>query len=216
MHCEGPPERPIGVSAASCSAPDGIEPLVHHPVGAEYARSIRSMKTTQEIVKSIDVRLRQLNLEISTLNAARSALDGRESQSPANVADRRRASPRTTSRFSRPSREKSAEVSREPAPRPRKRAQRTSRPRATPVPSPLSAERLESLLSANGGLSTSALAEQANGNRDQVLRLLRELEAVGRIRRTGQRRGARWHAITDEDRIRERAAELESRRKRAA
>ena len=55
---------------------------------------------------------------------------------------------------------------------------------------------------------------RANGDRDQVLTLLRELEAAGRIRRTGQRRSTRWHVITDEDRIRERAAELASRRKR--
>jgi DNA-binding IclR family transcriptional regulator len=76
------------------------------------------------------------------------------------------------------------------------------------------AGRLESLLSENGGLTTSALAERTNGNRDQVLTLLRELEAAGRIRRTGQRRSTRWHAITDEDRIRERAAELAARSRR--
>jgi hypothetical protein len=44
-----------------------------------------------------------------------------------------------------------------------------------------------------------------------VLALLRELEQAQRIRRTGQRRATRWHAITDEDRIRERAAELATR-----
>jgi len=42
------------------------------------------------------------------------------------------------------------------------------------------------------------------------------LESAGRIGRTGQRRATRWHAITDEDRIRERAAELEATRKRRA
>jgi DNA-binding IclR family transcriptional regulator len=78
------------------------------------------------------------------------------------------------------------------------------------------AGRLEALLSENGGLTTSALAERSNGNRDQVLTLLRELETAGRIRRSGQRRSTRWHAITDEDRIRERAAELASRRRRSA
>jgi DNA-binding IclR family transcriptional regulator len=76
-------------------------------------------------------------------------------------------------------------------------------------------DHLESLLSENGGLTTSALAEKTGGNRDHVLRLLRELETAGRIRRTGQRRATRWHTITDEDRIRERAAELEATRKRS-
>jgi hypothetical protein len=45
-----------------------------------------------------------------------------------------------------------------------------------------------------------------------VLLLLRELEQARRVRRTGQRRATRWHAITDEDRIRERAAEVASSR----
>ena len=62
-------------------------------------------------------------------------------------------------------------------------------------------------------MSTSALAERANGNRDQTLTLLRELEQAGRIRRTGQRRATRWHAITDQERIETRAAELAARRK---
>ena len=70
------------------------------------------------------------------------------------------------------------------------------------------------LLSENGGLTTSVLAERTNGDRDQVLNLLRELEAAGRIRRSGQRRSTRWHAVTDEDRIRERAADLAARSKR--
>jgi hypothetical protein len=78
------------------------------------------------------------------------------------------------------------------------------------------AGRLESLLAEGDGLTTSALVEQTNGDRDQVLTLLRELEAGRRIRRTGQRRSTRWHAITDEDRIRERAAELAARSKQAA
>lgn len=110
-------------------------------------------------------------------------------------------------------REASAHVVSEPASRPRKRARKTSRPGTRPTSSVITADRLESLLSGNGGLTTSALAEQAGGNRDHILRLLRDLETAGRIRRTGQRRGTRWHAITDGDRIRERAAELEATRK---
>lgn len=78
------------------------------------------------------------------------------------------------------------------------------------------ADEVESLLSGNGGLSTSELAARADASRDHVLGLLRELEAAGRVRRTGQRRGTRWHQITDEDRIRVRAAELEATRRRAS
>jgi hypothetical protein len=64
-------------------------------------------------------------------------------------------------------------------------------------------------------MTTSALAERANANRDQILTALRELEAAGRVRRSGQRRSTRWHAITDEERIQKRAAELAARGKTA-
>jgi hypothetical protein len=149
------------------------------------------MKTTQQILDSIDTRLAELNREIETLDAARSAL-GTEPESRPSPRPRVAASPQT----------------RKPA---RRRARQKPSRSAEVVP----AGRLEVLLSENGGLTTSALAERTNGNRDQVLTLLRELEAAGKIRRSGQRRGTRWHAITDEDRIRERAAELAARRRTA-
>jgi hypothetical protein len=162
-------------------------------------RTIRSMKTTQDIVDSIETRLRELNQEIQTLTAARSALD-RE--------DARRSAPGATPAAG------PAAVAVAP-PRPARRRSRR-RLRGAPAAEVVPAGRLELLLSENGGLTTSVLAERTNGNRDQVLTLLRELEAAGRVRRTGQRRSTRWHAITDEDRIRERAAELARRRKRKA
>ena len=68
--------------------------------------------------------------------------------------------------------------------------------------------KLELLLTELGGLTTLGLAKRANADRDPVPRVLRELEAAGRICRTGERRGTRWYAITDEERLRERAAEL--------
>jgi len=76
------------------------------------------------------------------------------------------------------------------------------------------AEQLERILGeSTDGLSTGAIAEQGNADPAQVLTLLRELEKGGQVRRTGARRGTRWHLITDEDRIAERAAELASRSK---
>ena len=158
-------------------------------------RSIRRM-TTQAILDSIENRLRELNQEIETLVAARSALDNGE------------ATPARASRSS----------AARPAPS-RSSGRRTGskrRAKAAAGTDVVPAGRLELLLSENGGLTTAALAERTNGSRDQVLTLLRELETAGRIRRTGQRRSTRWHAITDEDRIRERAAELEARRRRPA
>ena len=154
------------------------------------------MRTTQDIVDSIEIRLRELNHEIQTLTAARSALetdDARPSTPVAPVAAAPAAAP------ARPARRRS-----------RRRARGAA---ATEV---IPAGRLELLLSENGGLTTSVLAERTNGDRDQVLTLLRELEAAGRVRRSGQRRSTRWHAITDEDRIQARAAELAGRRRRQA
>ena len=154
------------------------------------------MRTTQDIVDSIEIRLRELNHEIQTLTAARSALetdDARPSTPVAPVAAAPAAAP------ARPARRRS-----------RRRARGAA---ATEV---IPAGRLELLLSENGGLTTSVLAERTNGDRDQVLTLLRELEAAGRVRRSGQRRSTRWHAITDEDRIQARAAELAGRRRREA
>ena len=191
--------------------------------GAARARSIRSMRTTQEIVQSIDIRLRELSEEIKSLDAARSALEDRKTRTPRRAAqaltEQRR--PATGARSSaqaraQASRQASAKVARASASRSRSHARTGSRLRGRGAPDGTPADRLESLLSESGGLTTAALADRANANRDQVLRLLRELETAGRIRRTGQRRATRWHAITDEERIRERAAELEATRKRPA
>ena len=152
--------------------------------------------TTQAILDSIENRLRELNQEIETLAAARAALEKGEA---------------TPARASRSSATRPA-ATRTPA----RRASSRRRVKAAAGTEVVPAGRLELLLSENGGLTTSVLTERTNGNRDQVLTLLRELEAAGRVRRTGQRRSTRWHAITDEDRIRERAAELAGRRKRKA
>jgi hypothetical protein len=155
------------------------------------------MKTTQDIVDSIETRLRELNQEIQTLSAARSALETEAAGASTRVAPAA-ASPTAASR---------ARAVRRGS---RRRARGAAATDAVP------AGRLELLLSENGGLTTSVLAERTNGDRDQVLTLLRELEAAGRVRRSGQRRSTRWHAITDEDRIQARAAELAGRRRRQA
>src|SRR5947209_6089031 len=175
------------------------------------------MTTTQTILDSIENRLRELNEEIETLSAARTALDSEPARAVPR-SQRNAARERTTA--TRPANAPGSSPASAPAADPGSPPRRTRRQR--PAKTGTDAEvvpagRLESLLSENGGLTTSALAERTNGNRDQVLTLLRELEAAGRIRRSGQRRSTRWHAITDEDRIRQRAAELatRSRRKRS-
>jgi hypothetical protein len=149
------------------------------------------MTTTNEILESIDDRLIELTAEIDALEAARAALDLRGGEKAA---------------------EEASVESPAPAPavaRPMRRTRATRRARRT---QPVSAADLERLLSdADGladGLTTTALAQRANAGREQVLAILRELESAGQVRRTGQRRATRWHAITDEERIAQRAAEL--------
>ena len=57
----------------------------------------------------------------------------------------------------------------------------------------------------------AAIAEQAGAGYNPTLTLLRELEAAGQVRRSGSRRSTVWRLVTDEERIAERAAELERR-----
>jgi hypothetical protein len=140
--------------------------------------------TITELAQTIQDRLDVLHREIALLEAARDQLESNGSAS------------------TRPAETKPPAV---------RRARRARGRRSAQI---VSAVRLEGLLAENSGITSTALAELADGGRDQVLGLLRELEATGRARRTGQRRGTRWHAITDEDRISARAAELERQSKR--
>jgi len=140
--------------------------------------------TTTELAQTIQDRLDVLHREIALLEAARDQLQSNGSGSAEPTVRK----PPAVRRTRRARRRRSGEV--------------------------VSAVKLEGLLAEHSGITSTALAELANGGRDQVLGVLRELEAAGRARRTGQRRGTRWHAITDEDRIAARAAELERQSKR--
>ncbi|MGO9954480.1 MAG: hypothetical protein ACLP50_00615 [Solirubrobacteraceae bacterium] len=209
------------------------------------------MTATSEILQSIELRLSQLREEISALQSARAALDGRNGQAAAPRP--RRTAPDRAERVG-PDRAKRAASERakeapaaraedapaaedaaaaradeapathaavEPPPPPSEgeqpaatkpqRARLAQRRRRSPAKqgtTVVPAGKLELLLAATDGLTTTALAEHADASRDQVLTLLREMEARGTVRRVGQRRGTRWHLITDEERIAQRAAEL--------
>jgi DNA-binding Lrp family transcriptional regulator len=65
------------------------------------------------------------------------------------------------------------------------------------------------LADARSGLSAAVIADRAGVAHNRVLARLRELEASGTVTRSGQRRSTLWRLVTDEDRIAERAAELE-------
>jgi hypothetical protein len=151
------------------------------------------MTATMAIRELIENRLQEVEAEVAHLRDTLKRLDGND------------AAP-TTRR--RPERARQAEPSTAAGPAPaRTRARRRSKPKLRT--GGVGSAQLQQLLRKTDGLSTVAVAERANVGRDQALRLLKELEGRGEIRRTGQRRAVRWHAVTDEDRIRERAAELE-------
>lgn len=140
------------------------------------------MTYIEDLVRSIDGQIRDVQKTIASLEAARSRLVDGAVPSPAPAR-------RRTARRTRAAKSKSTQV----------------------VPAGV----LARLLIASPGLTTSALANAAGADRDQVLALLKEMERAGDARRTGARAGTRWFAITDEDKIEARASELAARAKRA-
>lgn len=149
--------------------------------------------TTAEIVDRIDFRLLALEREIASLQAARAALSagggGGERAVDVSSVNRRAGVDRAMTAKRRPS---------------QGRQQRASSRSNGAV----SADALIALLVGGVALSTAALADRLDADKDQVLALLRELERAGRVRRLGQRRATRWRAFSDEDWIAQRAAEL--------
>ncbi|HWE08328.1 MAG TPA: hypothetical protein VG325_03175 [Solirubrobacteraceae bacterium] len=150
----------------------------------------RRMPHSQEIIISIDRRIAEARSEIASLEAALAAIGNRDGAAPAAASAPRSRANGTA-----------------PASRTRRRSPRKP---GDVVP----AGKLQALLTGGDGMSTGQLVDRTGGDRQQVLTLLRELEADGQVRRTGERRGTRWHAITDEDRIAARVAELERQRSR--
>jgi hypothetical protein len=152
--------------------------------------------TISDLVARIDQRLAELEVERADLTSARAALvDGATRPAP---ADQRRApaQPRRTPTKPR---------------RPRRGARAATKRAVEVVP----AGKLIALLGDSKGMSTRELSRTTNGDPGQVLALLKEQEAAGQVRRSGERAATRWHLITDEDRIAARAAELEASSRRA-
>lgn len=139
-----------------------------------------------DIVANIDRRLAELHDELAQLTSARTAL---LNGAPPPAA----ATPRRTSRPTR-----------------RRRPSAPAAPTYDVVP----AGKLIAVLADSDGMSTRELSQATNGDPRQLLALLKEQEDAGQVRRSGTRAATRWHAITDEDRIAARAAELRTANKR--
>ncbi len=188
------------------------------------------MSDIPELLAAIDSRLADLAAEIAALESARAALGGPRTigRSPAGATDAvaARSRPRTRRPRRTPSRTPTARgasgITPEPATSVRQGGSATTPKRLTPkaaangtrrrARAAVGSETLELLADTSAGLSASAIAEQTGAGYDPILKLLRELEAAGQVRRSGSRRSTAWRLITDEERIAERAAELERRR----
>src|ERR1035438_4445550 len=110
--------------------------------------------TIEDLVQSIDGRIRELNGEIASLQDALRALSSNGSSAP--------------------------------APKPRARRARKQASKSTEV---VPAGKLLQNLADSDGISTADLAKQANARPDQVLTLLREMEAAGKVRSEERRVG---------------------------
>jgi hypothetical protein len=182
------------------------------------------MSDIPTLIASIDARLDELATEISRLEGGRAAL-GTPKAAPAithsGVARKRRRRLAPATKTSEPELAAPA-VAPKPelaaaarngasaeATKPRRRVAATAARKRRKV-APVTAEQLEQLLAeVTAGLSAGAIAVRAGVRYSQVLARLRELEASGKVRRTGSRRSTLWRLITDEDRIAQRTAELE-------
>jgi hypothetical protein len=178
------------------------------------------------LLASLDARLDELAAEISTLEGGRAALRTPTPAPPTAIAHngaarkrpRRRTpqtktpAPKPTAPAADPTPELASAVASgasSEAPEPRRRADAKATPKKRSV-AWLTADQLERLLAdVTSGLSAAAIGEQTGVGYRRVLARLRELEASGAVRRTGTRRSTLWLLITDEDRIAQRAAELE-------
>jgi hypothetical protein len=196
--------------------------------GIAYSRLHMSYIPT--LVSSLETRLAELTNEIVRLEAGLAILDNGTVTPPAPTDPPRRAKqsrrrlPATPTQTAPPSTSPepvAATVEVEPAvtppsdakspPRPQRRSAAAARPQRKRAAGKANPEGLERLLAdTTGGMSATVLAEKAGAGYSSTLALLRELEAAGQVRRSGARRTTVWRLITDEERIAQRAAELEA------
>jgi hypothetical protein len=165
---------------------------------------------TQDLVSSIDERLARARAEIASLEAALAAIDmpAAPVREHRPIRRQRKATTAIRSTGGHPRSGGSTRAQSQPGPA-------SSRTGQLARSGAVEAELLHALLGERDGLTTTAIVQRTATNRVRILAVLRRLETDGQIRRTGVRRSTRWHAITDEDRIAQRAAQLASQSRAA-
>ncbi|MFZ0385286.1 MAG: hypothetical protein WAL22_06475 [Solirubrobacteraceae bacterium] len=66
------------------------------------------------------------------------------------------------------------------------------------------------------GVPAREIRSQVTGSDNQVLKVLKDLESAGKIKRTGQRRATKWHRVTDNARPAARSANRRAAGRKAA
>ncbi|MBV9195318.1 MAG: hypothetical protein JO168_14330 [Solirubrobacterales bacterium] len=176
------------------------------------------MSYISSLLTSLETRIGELRAEIAQLETVRAALNA----STADAVSARNGSARVISKRTRGnstkagtptlarSRAASSSVTSTGTAKKSRRAATSKIRRPRRSEAPLQLADLEQLIRASGtGLSASAIAAQAGVAYDKTLKLLRELETSGRVRREGSRRSTVWRLVSDDERIAQRAAELE-------
>jgi hypothetical protein len=189
---------------------DGLTPRPRRSRGSYHPL----MSDSQEIAVAIGARIAEARAEIASLEGAISALTGAATAAgtqPA-AAPPGRTAPGRTARGSRRRRSStgSAPRSSELAGVADAAPVRATRSRSSRRSSRSTGSTIEELLrGAPGGLSAAALAKRTGLSYARVTARLRDLAQEGDVRSSGARRTSLWHWVTQEQRIAERAAELE-------
>ncbi len=173
------------------------------------------MSDSYQILAAIETRLIEAREEITALQAARGALAGSTHST--------RSRPRANSRSSGPRRPHvrsttrttpsngAASVSAAAALKAKDaQASKPARSARGPRARTLGDNAIESLLREKAdGFSAAALTKLTGVSHARITARLRDLEQAGEARSSGTRRTSLWRMVTDEERIAERAAELE-------
>jgi predicted Rossmann fold nucleotide-binding protein DprA/Smf involved in DNA uptake len=131
-----------------------------------------------QVIEQLQAQLAETEADAQRLRTAIAALEGSVESTPAPSRGRRSSRGRAT-------------------------RQRTSNGRTSKVA--LTPDVVVKLVTPEG-VPARDIRSQVNGSDNQVLKVLKDLESEGKIKRTGQRRATKWHLVTENGRSATRAA----------
>jgi predicted Rossmann fold nucleotide-binding protein DprA/Smf involved in DNA uptake len=131
-----------------------------------------------QVIEQLQAQLAETEADAQRLRTAIAALQGSAESTPAPSRGRR-------------------------SPRGRATRQRTSNGRTSKVA--LTPDVVVKLVTPEG-VPAREIRSQVNGSDNQVLKVLKDLESEGKVKRTGQRRATKWHLVTENGRSATRAA----------